>query len=365
MSHDTSPFGGLDAHIRVQRGSGFRLDIDLQIEPGTTVALLGPNGAGKSTTVDVLAGALALDEGRVQLGDHVLDDPDTNVYLPPEARRIGIVFQDYLLFDHLNVRNNVAFAPRSTGSTKTESLALADSYLSLLGLTEFADRSPATLSGGQAQRVALARAMASNPRLLLLDEPLAALDIETRTQLRRDLALHLAEFGGPRLLITHDPTDAFLLADRIYIVEDGRVTQTGTPDELRRQPATRYAAALAGLNLLAGNNDGGLVTLDHHDFTFSSADTKTSGPVLLTIRPNSIALHSGEPHGSPRNSWQTTVATLEPLGDITRVVLDAPIPLSVDITPNAASAMELRPGLALWASVKATELHLNSADGHR
>ncbi len=352
---------GLDAHISVARDDGFSLEIDLHIEPGTTVALLGPNGAGKSTTVDVLSGALSLDAGRIALGEHVLDDPATDTFVPPEHRHIGIVFQDYLLFDHLDVQANVAFGPQSQGVSAEAAGSTAQSYLDLLGIGDLAGRRPPSLSGGQAQRVALARAMASEPRLLLLDEPLAALDIETRTQLRRGLQQHLDRYEGPRLLITHDPTDAFLLADRIYILEAGSVTQTGTPDEIRRQPATRYAAALAGLNLFSGVNDDGVVVLDNFDFTFASADTKTTGPVLLTIRPNAIALHGTEPHGSPRNSWRTTVATLEPLGDITRVVLDLPIPLSVDITPGAVAAMELRPGTELWASVKATELHLNSA----
>lgn len=353
--------GSLHAKLRIERSDGFVLDIELQIEPGTTVALLGPNGAGKSTTVEALAGITPITAGLIELGDEVLDDTQQGQHVPVEERGIGLVFQDYLLFEHLDVQRNIEFGPLARGHTKAASRALAAQMMQTLDLVDLGERRPSELSGGQAQRVALARALANEPRLLLLDEPLAALDIETRTQLRRTLSEHLANYDGPRLLITHDPTDAFLLADLIYILEDGRITQRGTPDEIRRQPATPYAAALAGLNLLTGTNNAGWVRLDDHEFTFASADTKTAGPVLLTIRPNAIALHDAQPHGSPRNSWQTTVGTLEPLGDITRVVLDSPVPLSVDITPAAATAMDLEPGSEVWASVKATELHLNSA----
>ena len=228
-----------------------------------------------------------------------------------------------------------------------------------LGLEALSDRRPSELSGGQAQRVALARALAVEPKLLILDEPLAALDIETRTLLRRTLAQHLSLYEGPRLLITHDPTDAFLLGDRIAVLEGGTITQVGSPDDLRREPATPYAAALAGLNLFSGTNRGGVLEIGQFDHRLSTADTKTEGPVLITIRPNAIALHESKPEGSPRNSWQTTVAHLEPMGDITRVVLDSPLPLSVDITPAATTALSLREQSRVWASIKATEVHVS------
>lgn len=350
-------FGPLNSHIVVRRDNGFLLDIALDIEPGTTVALLGPNGAGKSTTVDALGGILPLTTGCIELGGAVLDDPDGDVFASPEDREIGIVFQDYLLFEHLSVRDNVSFGPAAAGWA--DASAIADTWMQRLDIAAFADRSPGELSGGQAQRVALARALASEPKLLLLDEPLAALDVETRTGLRRTLAGHLEHFDGPRLLITHDPTDAFLLADEIAILEDGRITQRGTPDELRLAPATSYAAALAGLNLLSGTTRDGLLELDDFAQPLSAADTQTGGAVLITIRPNAIALHAQQPHGSPRNTWPTTIRSVEPLGDITRVVLDLPLPLSVDVTPGAVSALSLAPGADVWASVKATEIRLN------
>lgn len=360
MSVD-SPHRGVHARLRAQRGSGFDLDVDVDIEPGTTVALLGPNGAGKSTTVELLAGLLPLDAGRIELAGRVLDDPSAGVFVPPEHRRIGVVFQQYLLFDHLTVLDNVAFGPMSRGEGRRAARTAARPWLAAMQLDEFADRRPRELSGGQAQRVAMARALASGPDLLLLDEPLAALDVATKSDLRRILATHLRSFDGPRLIITHDPTDAFLLADRIQIVENGRVTQTGTPADIRRRPATAYVAALAGTNLMTGTNTAGTLLLDGRTRTLQTSDTATSGPVLVTVHPTAIALHNEQPHGSPRNSWATSVATVEPLGDTTRVTLAEPLPLGVDVTPAAVAALGIEPGAQLWASVKATEVMVTPA----
>ena len=343
------------------------LDVDLTIEPGCTAALLGPNGSGKSTTVDALAGILAIDSGRIELAGRVVDDPGLGVFVPTERRRLGVVFQQGLLFDHLDVTANIAFGPRSAGRSRREAAAIARRWIEILDLGELAHRSPGQLSGGQAQRVALARALATEPDLLMLDEPLAALDIATRTKLRRMLAGHLLRYGGPRLMITHDPTDAFLLADHLYILEGGVITQSGSVEDVRRRPATPYVAALAGLNLLSGTNREGTVSLDDHaGQVLHSADTGTAGPVLVTIHPNAIALHAAgagiaAPEGSPRNRWSTAVATVEPLGDITRITLGGPIPLFVDVTPAATAALGLRPGGEVWASVKATEVALNPA----
>ncbi|MCP3937381.1 MAG: ATP-binding cassette domain-containing protein [Actinomycetia bacterium] len=352
---------GLVANLVVRRSEGFNLDINLSIRPGSTAALLGPNGSGKSTTVDALAGIIAIDAGRIELDGRVLDDAQAGIYEPSENRRVGVVFQRYLLFDHLDVIDNIAFGPAASGRRRREARAIAHKWIDALDLGELAHRHPDQLSGGQAQRVALARALATAPDLLLLDEPLAALDIATRTRLRQTLASHLEDFAGPRLMITHDPADAFLLADQVHILEDGRISQTGTPDDIRRRPATPYVAALAGLNLLTGSNAAGTLTLDDHPQKLQSANTHTAGRVLITIAPNAIALHTQQPHGSPRNAWQTSIATIEPLGEITRVTLDRPVPLSVDITPGARESMGLIQGTEIWASVKATEIHLNPA----
>ncbi len=352
---------GLEAHIVLRRSEQFTLDVSLTIDAGETIALVGPNGAGKSTLVDVLAGLLPLDSGAIHLGGRVLDDVANGVFVPPEQRRIGVVFQDYLLFDHLSVVDNVAFGPSSSGRRRREARRAADRWIEAFDLADLRNRRPPELSGGQAQRVALARALASEPDLLLLDEPLSALDVETRSELRRTLAEHLGDYPGPRLLITHDPTDAFLLADRIFVLEDGAVSQAATPDEIRRRPATRYAAALAGTNLLTGTNKGGSLTIDGSTQPLQTADAHTEGRVLVTIHPTAIALHQRQPHGSPRNSWQTTIDTVEPLGETTRITLAQPIPLGVDITPAATAALNLVPGSPVWASVKATEIAVHTA----
>ena len=348
--------GGLDAKIVVKRGNGFTLDVGLAIEPGTTDALLGPNAAGKSTTIDALAGLVALHAGHVTLAGRVIDDPEKGVFLPAEARRVGVVFQNYLLFDHLTVLDNVAFGPASRGASRRHAQQAANRWIDSLELGDLARRRPRELSGGQAQRVALARALAAAPDLLLLDEPLAALDVTTRSQLRRTLGRHLASFPGPRLLITHDPADAFLLADRIHIIENGQLTQSGTPDNVRLHPATPYVADLAGTNLLAGSNEHGDLTLDDHPQTLQTADTHTNGPVLVTIHPRAISLHPDRPHGSARNSWSTTITAVEPLGDTTRIILGPPLPLAADITPDAATALHIVPGQSTWVSIKATEI---------
>jgi molybdate transport system ATP-binding protein len=343
----------LSALVRVGRESGFVLDVDLTIEAGTTIALLGPNGAGKSTLIDALSGSLPIDTGRIVLGGRTLDSPDDDVFVPPEDRNVGVVFQEYLLFEHLDVLDNIAFGIPGRRRAARDA---ARRWTALFDLGDLTTRRPSELSGGQAQRVALARSMASEPDLLLLDEPLAALDVESRRELRRALQNHLADFAGPRLLITHEPPDAFLLADRIEVIEDGHITQSGSPHHIRQRPATPYVAALAGTNLLVGTNDAGALSLRDHDIDLTVADTHTTGDVFATIHPSAVALHAEQPHGSPRNSWRTTIAHLEPQGDITRVTLGGPLDLSVDVTPAAVSSLALEVGSDVWVAVKATEI---------
>ena len=223
-----------------------------------------------------------------------------------------------------------------------------------MGLDGHLDRRPDSLSGGQAQRVALARALVTEPRLLLLDEPLAALDVQTRVELRRTLAEHLSAFEGPRLLITHDPTEAFLLADEIHVIEDGSVTQSGTADEIRRRPRTPYAADLSGSNLVIGTAADGLVDTGAHRLHI--ADHAAEGPVLAVIRASAIAVHASRPEGSPRNAWATRVELVEHLGDRARLRTRGPLPLTVEITEESASALALSEGSEVWLSIKATEI---------
>lgn len=346
--------GALHARMVIERSDDFRLDIDVSIEPGRTAALLGPNGAGKSTVVSAIAGLLPIDSGSIRLGDEMLDHPESGVFVPAEDRGIGVVFQDYLLFHHLTVLENVAFGLRSGKTATPTALQLSRAWLARVGLEGVEEERPGDLSGGQRQRVALARALAVEPRVLLLDEPLSALDVTTRTGMRRSLADHLSRFRGPRLLITHDPTEAFLLADEVYVMEAGVITQTGAPDEIRLRPRTEYAADLAGANLISGEAARGRVAVN--GFTIHIADHRLAGSVLLTIHPHAVSIHRAEPEGSPRNSWSTVVTRVEPLGDRVRLQTGDPLPLTAEVTREAREALSLVPGLPVWVSLKATEI---------
>ncbi|HJR91633.1 MAG TPA: ABC transporter ATP-binding protein [Acidimicrobiia bacterium] len=343
---------GLDARFEVRRGE-FRLALGLSIPLGRTVALLGPNGAGKTTALATIAGLHAVQQGRISLGGVTLDDPAAGVFVPPEQRRVGVVFQDYLLFPHLTVIENVAFGLRSRGVARLPAQERAADWLGRMGLAGLEGRRPDDLSGGQAQRVALARALVSDPELLLLDEPLSALDVTTRGRLRRSLAEHLAAFPGPRLLITHDPAEAFLLASEIHVVEGGAVTQSGTAEDIRLRPRTAYAADLAGSNLLEGIAGEGRVMVAGHELHIAD---DVEGPVLATIRPNAVSVHRQLPEGSPRNTWATTIDLIEHLGERVRIRTGPPLILAIEITAEATEALGLAVGDEIWVSIKATEI---------
>lgn len=226
----------LTAELAVSRGT-FDLSLSLEVRAGKTLALLGPNGAGKSTALGALVGIIE-SSGSISLDGRWIDD------LPVEQRRVGYVFQDYLLFPHLSVLENVAFGPRSLGRSKAAARIAAGEWLERLGISELAARRPAQLSGGQAQRVALGRALAASPELLLLDEPLAALDVEVRADVREELAKHLKDWGGLTIVVTHSLEDVAALADDVVVLEKGRATQRGTVRELVAAPATPYVTRL-------------------------------------------------------------------------------------------------------------------------
>jgi molybdate transport system ATP-binding protein len=343
----------LEARLALTLGR-LRLEAELAVATGELVVLLGPNGAGKTTLLRALAGLVALERGRVVLDGQVLDDVAAGTHLPTERRPVGFVFQDYLLFPHLSALENVAFGLRARGLPKAEARRRAAAWLERVGLADHAGARPRALSGGQAQRVALARAMVAEPRLLLLDEPLAALDAATRTELRRDLRRHLAAFAGTRLLVTHDPLEALALADRLVVLEGGRITQTGNPDEVRARPRSGYVAELVGINLYRGHagddaieleGGGRLVAADGHH-----------GQVFAAVHPHAVALHRHRPEGTPRNSWLGTADTLEVLGDRVRVRVSGTVPIVAEVTPAAASEIHLADGGPVWATVKATEV---------
>ena len=348
---------GLDSRITLARSGGFHLEAEIRIDAGRTAAVLGPNGAGKSTLVAAMAGLVPIDSGYVKLAGRVLEDTTTGLSVPAEARHLGIVHQEYLLFPTMTVLENVAFGLRARGRSRTSARDEARRMLDRLAVSELAHRRPTDLSGGQAQRVALARVLATEPDMLLLDEPLAALDVTTRARLRHVLTDHLSGFAGPRLLITHEPAEAFLLADEVYVLEDGAVTQHGTPDEIRLRPRTQYAADLAGANLLIGTANSGEVAVGPHRLTV--ADTAAQGPVVVTIHPRTISVHLERPSGSPRNAWRTRVTRIENYGDRIRIQTEGPLDLTAEITPPALAALGLRTDQVIWVSIKATEIDVS------
>ncbi|MEV0676391.1 ABC transporter ATP-binding protein [Actinosynnema sp. NPDC050436] len=340
------------ADLRVTR-ERFRLDLPLTVAPGEVVALLGPNGAGKTTALRALAGLLPLTAGHVRLDDEPWDEPPA-VFVPAECRPIGVVFQDHLLFGHLSALENVAFGLRARGTPRAEARVRALGWLDRVGLADHARTRPRALSGGQAQRVALARALATDPRLLLLDEPLAALDASTRQAVRAELGRHLADFPGHTVLVTHDALDAMVLADRLVVVEGGRVVQQGPPADVARRPRTGYVADLVGLNLYRGRADGTTVALAGGG-TLTVAEP-ASGAVHVAFPPSAVSLHPEPPGGSPRNTWPVTVADVEQHAHTTRVRLVGTPPVLADITTPALAELRVRPGDPLWAALKATEI---------
>ncbi|HZR71050.1 MAG TPA: ABC transporter ATP-binding protein [Burkholderiales bacterium] len=343
----------VEARLRVRRGE-LDLDVELAIARGELVALLGPNGAGKTTIVHALAGLVALDAGSLRIDGVTLDDPAAGVFVPPEERPVAVAFQDLLLFPHLSAVANVAFGLRARGVARAAADRAAREWLERFGIAALAERKPRELSGGEAQRVALARALALGPALLLLDEPFSALDAEARGRLRRDLRAHLARQPGMRLLVTHDPVEAIALADRLVVLESGRVTHSGTAADIAARPRSPYAAALAGVNLFRGrardrrveiSGGGTLVVAEPCD-----------GDVLLVVHPRAVALYRDPPAGTPRNCWRATVAGVDPEGERGRVWLAGPPAIVAEVTAEAIADLGIEPGRALWVAVKATEI---------
>jgi molybdate transport system ATP-binding protein len=345
----------LEAAVRVRRDA-FTLDVTLTAAADETVAVLGPNGAGKTTLLRALAGLDEM-EGRVVLDGEVLDDSARGVHLPAERRRAGLVFQDHVLFPHLSAVENVAFGLRAQG--RPHAAAIARRWLNEAGLGDRADALPRALSGGQAQRVALLRALATEPKLLLLDEPLSALDVSIRAEVRRDLTRQLASFRGVRLLVTHDPLEAMALADKLVVLEHGSVVQSGTPGDVTARPRSRFVADLAGVNLLRGRAYGDHVALPA-EASLAAVDAG-SGDVFAVVHPRAVALYRSRPDGTPRNVWRGQVDTVDLEGERVRVRVVGPVPLVAEVTRAAVLELGLIAGASVWIAVKATEVSVYPA----
>ncbi|MGH3694783.1 MAG: sulfate/molybdate ABC transporter ATP-binding protein [Pseudonocardiaceae bacterium] len=350
---------GLHAEVAVRRGE-FALEATVQVSPGEVVAVLGRNGSGKSTLLAALAGLLRPDNGRIVLGERVLTDTAAGVALPPHRRRIGLLAQQPLLFPHLSVLDNVAFGPMATGSGRRAAREAAHRHLTEVDAAQFASRRPSRLSGGQAQRIALARALASEPELLLLDEPLSAVDVEFAPALRSLLQTVLADRIA--LIVTHQVIDALMLADQVVVLDGGHVVEQGSTREVLTRPRSTFAARLAGLNLVSGTATAGGLRADDGTELFGLIDSTVEGSAAVAVfTPAAVAVYVDPPKGSPRNVISDRVEVLEPNGTLVRVRGAAG--LAADITPAAAVELGLRTGGAVWFVVKAAEVAVYGTNG--
>ena len=353
-----------DMHVRavvVHRG----VDVEFSIAAGEVLAVLGPNGAGKSTALHVIAGLVRPDTGIVRLGDRVLTDTESGVFVPTHARRVGLLLQDALLFPHLDVAANVAFAPRSGHAKRPrrEARATAAHWLDQVDAAGFADRMPRQLSGGQAQRVALARALAADPDVLLLDEPLAGLDVSTATAMRKLLRHTLSRDGRSAVMITHDVLDVLTLADRVLVLESGRVAETGSAASVLAAPRSHFGARFAGVNLVSGTaGPHGVLTTEWGTAWHGTpaADLVEGQAAVAVFPPAAVAVYRDKPHGSPRNTIEVVVAELDSRGSALRVRADeqpdgAP-GLAADITAESAAELRVTPGERVYFTVKAQEV---------
>lgn len=349
---------GLELAGVVRQGE-FTLTLDCVAAPGEVLAVLGPNGAGKSTLLRAVAGLLPMATGHIRIAGVTVDDPEQRVFVPPEVRRVGYVFQNYRLFPHLSLLENVAFGPRSRGVSARQARDTARYLLDHLDLPALADRKPGQVSGGQAQRAALARALAGDPEILLLDEPLAALDARTKVDTRSSLRGYLDEFTGPVILVTHDPLEAMVLADRLLVLEGGEKVQEGSPAEVARRPRTDYVARLVGLNIYPGTLDRSTrtVVLDAGGTLVVTPDPEAGTRVFAALRPAAITVHTRRPEpGSARNVWTGEVTGVEMAADRVRLDVTGEPDALVDITAAAVAELGLDVGSRVWLSAKAQEV---------
>ena len=338
----------LDTDIQL-RLSRLNLDVAFTVAAGEVLALLGPNGSGKSTTLRALMGLLPLAGGRVVLDGTVLEDPAQHVKIPPEKRPIGLMFQDYLLFPHMSAVENVAFGLRAKGTDKKTAYTKASETMTRLGLDGLASAKPGSMSGGQQQRVAMARALVTDPKLLLLDEPLAALDVSTKTDIRRLLREVLRQSNAANVLVTHDLLDAVALGDRMVVIENGGVVQTGSPAEVTARPRSQYVADLTGVNLLRGTAHGTVLELDGGgQLTCSSHG---SGPALAVIAPAAVSVSRQQPEAAENNAWAGEISAVDLMGDRVRVRIDGTPRITGEVAPAAVDELKLDDGGKLWACV--------------
>lgn len=339
----------------------FQLEVSLAAEAGSTLVLVGESGAGKTTILNILAGLLCPDRGRISLGNIALFDKGHGVATSAHERPIGYVFQDYVLFPHLSVFENVAFGLRAQGIRDAQVRRTTGEMLEQLGIEKLSARKPHGLSGGQQQRVALARALVLKPKLLLLDEPLSALDLQTRREVRTELRRILSNLPCITLFVTHNPFEAMVFGNQLAVVEKGRIAQLGGRDELLRRPRTRYVAELMGVNLFQGRvascAPDGLAEVQTRNGTVHAINDGIHDETFIAVDPREITLHTSRPTGTAQNVFEGKILELvpePPLGERVRVVLDTHPPLVAEITAHSVHVLGLGEGMRIYASFKAT-----------
>ena len=339
---------------------------DLELDGGDVLAVLGPNGAGKSTLLSLIAGLLTPDHGRIKLGDSVVTDTEAGIFVPPHARGVAMLSQQALLFPHMTVTANVAYGPRRQGRSRSAARNMARQWLDAVGAGHLADRRPGELSGGQAQRIAIARALAIEPSLLLLDEPMAALDVAAAPSVRRLLRDLLHTDQRTAVIVTHDLLDALAIANKVIVVEGGRIIENGTLRSVLAAPRSDFAARMAGMNLLTGVvGQPGAIRTSWGGTIFGTGGPAPGNSAVAMFSPAAVSVHLEPPHASPRNVLRTTIAELQVHGTAVRVCgtahPDGGPALFADVTAAAVADLGLIPGQEVYFAIKAMEVRIHPA----
>lgn len=341
-------------------------DFQFTVGDGEVVAVLGPNGAGKSTLLGLIAGLLRPDEGRVVIGDTTVADASDGTFVPAHSRGVALLAQDPLLFPHMTVAANVAYAPRCRGHNRSRARSVAQQWLRAVDAEDLAERRPSQLSGGQAQRIALARALAAEPRVLLLDEPMSALDVTAAPAMRRLLRDMLTAERRTAVVVTHDLLDALAMANTVVVVEDGRIVQQGPVREVLAAPRSAFAARIAGTNLVSGTVAApGVLKTSWGTAISGAGDLPVGTSAVALFTPAAVSVHLDVPHASPRNVLAVTIAEMDVHGSTVRIrgadQSDGSAGLSADVTAAAAADLDLVPGLRVYFVVKAHEVAIHPA----
>lgn len=353
---------GLDMRARLDSRA---VDVELSLDDGDVLAVLGANGAGKSTVLSLIAGLLRPDSGRITLGEDVVTDTEAGVFVRPHARGVAMLAQQALLFPHMSVAANVAYGPRCRGLGRAHARSVAHQWLQTVDAADLADRRPAQLSGGQAQRVAIARALAAEPQVLLLDEPMAALDVTAAPAVRRVLRSVLCDGGRTAVMVTHDLLDALGVANKVIVIDGGRIVERGSVRDVLTTPRSEFAARIAGVNLISGVvRTPGTLTTAWGAEVVGVGEVEPGSAAVALFHPSAVSVHPDHPHGSPRNVVPVTITEMDLIGGSVRVrgadQPDGGTGLAADVTVAAATDLDLAPGRRAYFAVKAHEVQLLS-----